>query len=69
MNNNKRPSFILPKMQKVQKNDLISILSLQPKNISELQQYRLSDFNTNSNIVTKTSTNNGSNNDFFKSAC
>ena len=69
MLNNKKPSFILPKMQKVQKNDLISILSLQPKSVSELEQYRLTEFHTN--ILSKNSSNinnnnNNNNNDFLK---
>jgi hypothetical protein len=68
--NNKKQTFILPKMQKVQKNDLISILSLQPKSVSELEQYRLTEFNTNSLSKTSSSinnnNNNNNNNDFLK---
>jgi hypothetical protein len=47
MNNNNKLQFTLPKMQKALKNDLISILSLQPKTVTELEQHKRIDFQMN----------------------
>ena len=47
MNNNNKQQFTLPKMQKGQNHDLVSILSLQPKTVTELEKHKRNDFQIN----------------------
>ena len=58
--NNIKKQFILPKMQKVQKNDLVSILTLQPKTVSEFEQHGSFEMSSteNSQLNTKKTSNN-----------